>query len=78
VRPDLVLTDFHLRGSANGIEAISRIRRKIGSPLAGFLLTGDTDPEHVVKTRRAGCGLLYKPFDPERLRKALAQALGAQ
>jgi CheY-like chemotaxis protein/DNA-directed RNA polymerase specialized sigma24 family protein len=70
--PHLVLADIQLRGSDSGISAVNQIMRSMSVPVifvTGFperLLTGkQVEPAFVIS----------KPFDPDLLRAAIAQAL---
>lgn len=70
--PHLVLADIQLRGSDSGIAAVREIMRAIAVPVifvTGYperLLTGaQLEPAFVIS----------KPFDPDLLRAAIAQAL---
>lgn len=70
--PHLVLADIQLRGSDSGISAVNEIMRSMTVPVifvTGFperLLTGkQVEPAFVIS----------KPFDPDLLRAAIAQAL---
>lgn len=75
-RPNLVLSDFRLRGSETGIAAIRRINQAAGGDIPGIILTGDTDPARLQQAHDSGNYLLHKPVDPERLR-ALMRDLAA-
>jgi CheY-like chemotaxis protein/DNA-directed RNA polymerase specialized sigma24 family protein len=70
--PHLVLADIQLRGSDSGISAVNQIMKSMSVPVifvTGFperLLTGkQIEPAFVIS----------KPFDPDLLRAAIAQAL---
>jgi CheY-like chemotaxis protein len=70
--PHLVLADIQLRGADSGISAVKEIMRAISVPVifvTGYperLLTGaQLEPAFVIS----------KPFDPDLLRAAIAQAL---
>ena len=43
-RPDLVISDYRLRGEENGIDAIQRLRSEFNDDIPGILITGDTAP----------------------------------
>jgi CheY-like chemotaxis protein len=71
-RPHLILADIQLRGADSGISAVRKILQKMQVPVifvTGFperLLTGvQLEPAFVIS----------KPFDPDLLRAAIAQAL---
>jgi DNA-directed RNA polymerase specialized sigma24 family protein/CheY-like chemotaxis protein len=71
-RPGLVLADIQLQNGDNGIQTVREILRRIDAPVifvTGFperLLTGEElEPAFVIT----------KPFDPQMLKTAIAQAL---
>lgn len=73
--PDAVVSDFRLAGRTTGLQAITAVRRTVGRRVPAVLVTGDTDPQRLRQAKRAGCTLLHKPFRPDDLKSALAQAL---
>lgn len=75
LKPDLLLFDYRLPGRYNGIELVARVREQLGQALAAVLISGDTDPDLIVKARGLGLVLLHKPVRPAKLRALLRQAL---
>jgi two-component system, sensor histidine kinase len=73
---ELVISDFGLRGSSNGVEAIAAIRQRWGDKLPALLFTGNIGKETFALARNAGLTVLYKPAKPEALREAMIAALG--
>lgn len=69
--PQVVICDFRLAGSANGIELIRAIRARWGSGLPAALITGDTGPDVLGLAHEAELPLLHKPVRPARLRALL-------
>ncbi len=69
--PDLVLTDYRLRGGRVGTEAVSRVRSVTGTAIPGFMLTGEAGPEAAADASAHGLGLLHKPVTPRQLARAL-------
>jgi signal transduction histidine kinase/ActR/RegA family two-component response regulator len=58
--PDLVLVDFRLRGSENGIEVVGALRQlRPGLPAA--IISGDIGPAQLQAIELAGLRLLHKP-----------------
>lgn len=72
---DMIISDFGLRGGANGVEAIARIRQRWGSGLPAVLFTGDISKETHALAWNAGLSILYKPAKAEALGAAVAHAL---
>ncbi len=73
--PDAIISDYHLRDGATGIEAITRLRGALATTIPAFLMSGDTDPQTLHDARANGYLLLHKPVEPMALRATLAQVL---
>jgi signal transduction histidine kinase/CheY-like chemotaxis protein len=71
---EMVISDFGLRGSANGVDAIAVIRQRCGAQLPALLFTGDISKETYALAKNAGLSILYKPAKPEALREAVTAA----
>jgi CheY-like chemotaxis protein len=73
--PDLILSDYRLRGQENGIDTVIELRRIIfqqtGVSVAACLMSGDTGPDLIVAARSAGLPLLHKPVRPAKLRSLM-------
>lgn len=70
--PHLVLADIQLRGSDSGISAVKEIMRAVSVPV--IFVTGY--PERLLTgTQLEPAFVISKPFDPDLLRAAIAQAL---
>lgn len=65
--PQAMLVDYRLGAGQTGIAAAQAIRAELRSPIAVILLTGDMQPEVLQEARAAGCQVLHKPVDPEKL-----------
>lgn len=70
-RPDVVLTDYRLRGHRTGLQAISILRQQLGQTLPVLMLTGDTAPDRLRETLSSGVPLLHKPISPAQLLQTL-------
>ncbi|MGE0313373.1 MAG: hybrid sensor histidine kinase/response regulator [Lautropia sp.] len=77
-RPDVVVSDFRLRGACSGIEVITALRSECGARLPALLISGDTAPDAVKEAMRIGVRLLHKPVSAESLLQAVAQTLAAE
>jgi signal transduction histidine kinase/integral membrane sensor domain MASE1/CheY-like chemotaxis protein len=71
LRPDLIISDYHLANGTTGIEAIERIERALGASIPAVLISGDTAPERLRDAKEQGYILLHKPVDPMRLRAVM-------
>ena len=45
VLPDLILSDYRLRGDDDGVDVIAAIREALASEVPALIITGDTTPE---------------------------------
>jgi signal transduction histidine kinase len=72
---DALLCDFRLADGADGLLAAQRLRARHAPGLPLLLITGETSPERLQRVRDAGVPVLYKPVDPERLRRALGELI---
>lgn len=77
-QPALVLCDYRLRSTAQGIEVIALLRQALARPVAACLISGDIDAELIQAARAAGLTLLHKPLRPAKLRTWLRHCLMAQ
>ena len=69
--PDVIVSDYRLRGGDNGIAAIDALRIAAGHSIAACLMSGDTDQALITQARQAGLTLLHKPVRPAKLRSLL-------
>ncbi len=75
--PDLLLTDFRLRGGEDGISAVRSLRSAFPG-LPALIVSGDTAPERLREAHEAGLTLLHKPVSEEQLINAMQAALAGQ
>jgi PAS domain S-box-containing protein len=71
LRPDVLLCDYHLRGSPDGIETIRHLRAALGRNVPATVMTGDTRSQTVDSISAQGISILIKPFLAEELLEAL-------
>jgi signal transduction histidine kinase/ActR/RegA family two-component response regulator len=75
-RPDLLISDFRLRGPMNGVELVELLRGPGYRPgLPMILISGDTGAETLTLARNAGIHMLHKPVRPARLRALMNRML---
>jgi signal transduction histidine kinase/DNA-binding NarL/FixJ family response regulator len=77
-RPDIIISDYHLRDGKTGFDVIESIRRAFGTSIPAFLISGDTAPERLREARENGYYLLHKPVLPMTLRSVVSQLLKDQ
>lgn len=75
--PDLIVADYRLRGGANGIDAIARIRSITSENLAAVLVTGDTGADRLREVRESKLTLLHKPVVIAQLAETLSRVLAS-
>ena len=71
LRPDVLLCDYNLRGSTDGIETIRCLRAALGRNVPAAVMTGDTRSQTVDSITAQGVSVLIKPFSAEELFGAL-------
>jgi two-component system CheB/CheR fusion protein len=76
-RPDLIVSDYHLRGTETGADVVAAVRARVGAQVPAIFVTGDTS-----KVARAGADLgnttlLSKPTQVDELLSAVQRHLGA-
>lgn len=58
---DFYLSDFRLPGPYDGLQLLERLQQRAGHPIQAALLTGDTSPEQIERTRLSPWPVLFKP-----------------
>jgi PAS domain S-box-containing protein len=71
LRPDVLLCDYNLRGSSDGIETIRHLRAALGRNVPAVVMTGDTRSQTMLSISAQGISVLIKPFTAEELLEAL-------
>ena len=71
--PDVLLCDYNLRGSADGMETINHLRAVLGRDVPAIVMTGDIRSQTAVSITSQGVSVLIKPFLAEELLKALRE-----
>jgi CheY-like chemotaxis protein len=70
----LIIADFRLRQNESGIDAVRRLRTRLGN-VPALLLSGDTAPERLREAQSSGLRLLHKPLSAAKLTKSMLAAL---
>ena len=71
LRPDVLLSDYNLRASRDGMETIKHLRAAIGRQVPAVVITGDIRSETVDSITSQGVSVLIKPFSANELLDAL-------
>jgi two-component system, sensor histidine kinase len=64
---DLILSDWRLRGSENGVDAVRAVREVCGAATPAVLITGDTSVDLLKLANESGLVILHKPLQPRHL-----------
>jgi signal transduction histidine kinase len=64
---DVVLSDWRLRGTETGVEAVRAVRKICGEATPAVLVTGDTSAEVLTLAHENGLVVLHKPLQPREL-----------
>lgn len=75
VQPHMLISDYRLAATEDGLRAIERLREEAGRMLPALLITADVSSDLQERCTRAHVTLLGKPLLPARLRQALAVML---
>ncbi len=73
--PDLIIADYRLRNSKNGVDAIRVVTQALNVAIPGMLITGDTAPERLQEAASSGFKLLHKPVNAGQLRVVINRLL---
>jgi CheY-like chemotaxis protein len=74
--PDLLIVDFRLGNSDNGIEVAQRLREELDPEIPAILVTGSITPDLGEQARARRFEFLLKPVLPENLRACILTTLG--
>jgi PAS domain S-box-containing protein len=72
LRPDVLLCDYNLRGSSDGLETIRRLQAALGRNVRAVIMTGDTRTVTVDLISAQGVSVLIKPFTAGELLAAMS------
>ena len=73
IRPDLLICDYNLRGSANGVDTVHALRAALASNIPAIIMTGDIRSEVVDSVAAHGISVLIKPFPADELLRRIAR-----
>jgi PAS domain S-box-containing protein len=71
LRPDILLCDYNLRGSPDGVETIRHLRAALGRNVPAVVMTGDTRTQTMDSISAHGVSVLIKPFSADELLEVL-------
>lgn len=75
IKPDVVLTDFNLPGTLNGLQVAAQLREMLHDALPIIILTGDISTETLREISRQKCVQLNKPIKLYELTQTIQNLL---
>lgn len=77
ITPDLILSDYNLPGTMDGLRLSAKLREQLGAALPVIILTGDISTETMRDVAGQGCVQLNKPVKVVELLAAIQRLLPA-
>ena len=74
---DLIVADLRLADGKSGIDAIARLRSRLGANAPAIVVSGDTSDTAQTECQAAGVKLLVKPVVAAALKEAAEEAISA-
>lgn len=71
ITPDIILSDYRLKGDANGIDAVKELRKLLGQDVPVIITTGDTGASVLKQIKKEGFLMLSKPIAPKELQEKI-------
>jgi two-component system CheB/CheR fusion protein len=75
--PDVIVSDYHLRGLETGADVVSSIRVRLRKNVPAIFVTGDTSKVANVETKLGNATLLSKPTNVDELLDAIQRHIVA-
>jgi two-component system CheB/CheR fusion protein len=75
-RPDLILSDYNIPGSLNGIESIHALREALAWKIPAIILTGDTQSHVIDAIAKHDVAVAVKPVKVDQLKELVVTLLG--
>ena len=76
--PDLIVSDFHLRGGETGVGVVTSVRKRIGNAVPVIFVTGDTAKAALADSKIDNAVLLNKPVRADDLIAAVREGIAAR
>jgi signal transduction histidine kinase/CheY-like chemotaxis protein len=77
VAPDVIVSDYHLRGLETGADVVAAVRVRLRSNVPAIFVTGDTSKIANADTKLGNAILLSKPTNVDELLGAIQRHIGA-
>ena len=78
IRPDIILADYNLPGSLDGLGVLASIRDALKQNVPGIILTGDISKATQTRIIAEDCTQLSKPVKPSELIAEINRLLGSK
>jgi PAS domain S-box-containing protein len=78
VTPDMIVSDYHLRGGETGLKVVNAVRERLGAAVPVVFVTGDTARSAVVRSNLANASFLSKPMRADELLSLINTQIAAQ
>jgi two-component system, sensor histidine kinase len=75
--PDLIISDYLLRGGETGLDVVRSVRRASAAEIPAVFVTGDTSRLPVAARELGSAQLLTKPLQAEKLLEAVHRQIAA-
>jgi PAS domain S-box-containing protein len=76
VRPNLILSDYNIPGSLNGIESVNALRQTLTRKIPAIVLTGDTQSHVIEAIAKHDVAIAIKPAKLDQLKGHVVTLLG--
>jgi CheY-like chemotaxis protein/anti-sigma regulatory factor (Ser/Thr protein kinase) len=76
--PDLIVSDYHLRGGETGMNVVNSVRERLGEIVPVIFVTGDTAKAAVTDSKIGNAKLLNKPVRADELIAAVRDSIAAR
>ena len=75
--PDVIVSDYHLRGGETGVRVVAAVRDRVRHPIPVIFVTGDTAKPAIEGSRIENARLMNKPVRADDLLEAVRHGIGA-
>jgi len=71
--PDILISDYRLRGGRTGLGVVAAIQAHFGATIPSVIISGDVHPDLQKSVEHAGCRWLEKPVQEDALKRVIAE-----
>lgn len=76
--PDMLVSDYHLRGGETGVDVVTAVRARLGAAVPVLFVTGDTARSAIERSRIDNAQLLSKPMRADEFLDTIRHEIAAQ